>query len=82
MLKKVVILALVAMLIGLASGVLRWWASLASFDYRAPLAAFGIIAMLLIGVVGWRRMNKVARWYLMAVFFIGILAIVVSAWRA
>lgn len=82
MVKNIAAYALVATLIALASSLFRWWASTVSFDYRAPLAAFGIVCMLIIGVFGWGRMNKVARWYLIAVFFIGTLAIAVSAWLA
>lgn len=79
MLKNFIVFTLVSMLVSLILAIVRSWASAASLDYRPIIAAFGIATMLIIGAVGWRRMNKITRWYLIAVLFVGALAILVSA---
>jgi hypothetical protein len=78
MLKSFAILAVIAMLIMLVLEIVQSWASAASFDYKPIVAVLGIASMLVIGAFGWRKMNKVARWYLIAALFISTFMILIA----
>lgn len=78
MLKNFSVLAFVAIAVMLILEVVRLWAAAASFDYKPIAAVVGIGSMLVISAFGWRKMNKVARWYLVAALLGGTFMILIA----
>jgi hypothetical protein len=78
MLKNFAVLTLIAIAVMLILEVVKLWATAASFDYNPITAVLGIGALLAISAFGWRKMNKVTRWYLIAVLFVGTFMILIT----
>jgi hypothetical protein len=77
-LRNTVVLAFVAIAIMLILEVARLWAAAASVDYKPIAAVLGIGSMLVISAIAWRKMNNVARWYLIAALLGGTFMILIA----
>jgi hypothetical protein len=78
MLRNTVVLAFVAIAIMLIVEVVRLWAAAASVDYKPIAVVLGIGSMLVISAIAWRKMNNVARWYLIAALVGGTFLILIA----